>query len=164
MENSKSLLEAGKIVNTHGIRGEVKIQSWGNTPNFICSLKRIYIDGTSYSIRSAQVQKNCVIVSLDGVSNIDMAIRLKNKIVFAARTDIHLEEGEYFIQDLIGLSAINAENGMKLGQVSDILTLPAGNVYVIQGDREILVPAVPNFIKEICLSEGYIKISLIKGM
>ena len=157
-------LEAGKIVNTHGVHGEVKIHPWADSPEYITGFERLYIDGASIKVLSARVHKGCVIAALDGVDDIDGAIGLKNKIVSIDRDDATLDEGRYFIADLIGLRALDAESGEELGTVADVLSLPANNVYVIRGAREILVPAAPDFIDEINVEGGYIRLSLIEGM
>ena len=168
----ESLLGAGKIVNTHGVRGELKILPWADTPDFLAAFERLYIDGAPVKILSARVHKGCVIAALDGVCGISDAMKLLNKTVYIARSDARLEEGRYFVADLIGLSAIDAETGENLGTVQDVLALPSNNVYVISGKsgpdgcrgREILVPAVPEFVKEISLDGGHIKLRLIEGM
>ena len=157
-------LEAGKIVNTHGVRGEVKLQPWADSPGFLASFESLYIDGSPVKVLSARVHKGCVIAALEGVSDIDGAIRLKNKTVFIARDDAVLEEGRHFVADLIGLRAVDAETGGELGLISDMLSLPANDVYVIEGAREILVPAVPEFVEEISITGGYVKFRLIDGM
>lgn len=158
------LLEAGKIVNTHGLSGEVKIQPWADSPEVLTSLERLYIDGTPIKILSARVHKGCVIAALEGVEDVDSAIGLKNLTVFIDRNDVLLEEGRHFVADLIGLRAINADTDEQLGTVADVLSLPANNVYVIKGEREILIPAVPDFVDKIDISGGYIKLRLIEGM
>jgi len=160
----EKLLEAGKIVNTHGIRGELKLQPWADTPDFLASFKRLFIDGAPVEVLSARTHKGCVIAALEGVTDIDTAIRLKNKTVCIARDDVALEEGRHFIVDLIGLRALDAETGEELGIVDEIMPRPANNVYVIKGAREILVPAVPEFVIEINIASGYIKLRLIEGM
>ena len=157
-------LEAGKIVNTHGISGEVKIQPWADTPGFLTGFDRLYIDGQPVKILSAKVHKGCVIAALDGVADIDAAIKLKNKIVHIDRVEAKIEEGRHFIVDLVGLRAIDAETGVELGTVADVLKLPANDVYVINGAREVMVPAVKEFIVETNIDEGYIKLRLIEGM
>jgi 16S rRNA processing protein RimM len=162
MENR--FLEAGKIVNTHGIHGEIKIQPWADSPDFIAGFERLYIDGEPVKVLAAKVHKGCVIASLAGVSDSDGAIRLKNKTVFIDRRDTRLEEGRYFVADLKGLRALDVDTGEELGIVDDVLSLPANDVYVIKGSREILVPAVPDFIKEICIESGYIKLRMIEGL
>ena len=158
------LLEAGIIVNTHGVRGEVRIQPWADSPEFLLGFRHLYIDGAPIEVLSARVHKSFVIATLSGVSDIDGAIRLKNKTVFIDRDDVLLEEGRYYITDLIGLSAIDADTGHGLGEVADVLSLPANNVYIVKGEREILVPAVPDFVIETNIDEGYIKLRIIEGM
>ena len=158
------LIEAGIIVNTHGINGELRLQPWADSPDFLTGFGHLFIDGVSVKVLSAKVHKGCVIATLEGVDNIDAAIRMKNKVVKVRKEDIHLEEGKYFVADLIGLQAVDAESEKNLGTVSDVLSLPANNVYVIKGEREILVPAVPEFIVETNLEKGYIKLRLIEGL
>jgi len=162
MENK--YLEAGKIVNTHGIRGEVKIQPWADSPEYLTGFEHIYIDGEPVKILFAKVHKGCVIATLDGVDDIDGAIRLKNKTICIDRKDAPLEEGRHFVADLIGLRALDSETGETLGVVADVLSLPANDVYVIKGEREILVPAVADFIVEINIDAGSIRLRLIEGM
>ncbi len=157
-------LEAGKIVNIHGVRGEVKIEPWCDTPEIICGLGRVFIDGSELKISSARVHGAFVIASLEGFHSIEDAMLLKNKTVFLDRGDIALSEGSHFIQDIIGLDAIDADSCEKLGIVADVLYLPAGNVYEIRGERSILVPAVPEFIIETDPDKGFMKIRLIEDM
>ena len=164
------LLEAGKIVNTHGIRGEVRILPWADSPSFLTGLSRLYIDGVPVKVISARAHKSCVIATLEGICDIDAAIRLKNKTVYISRDDVKLEEGRFFIADLVGLRAINHNTNEELGTVAEVMSLPANNVYVIKGRqgapdcRDIMVPAVPEFIVEVNISGGYIKFHLIEGM
>lgn len=160
----KSLIETGKIVNTHGVRGEVKILPWADSPDFLVGFERLYIDGKPVNVISARVNKGCVIAALEGYNGVDSSATLKNKTVFIARDDAHLEESRHFITDIIGLRAICSDTGAGLGIVEDVLTLPSNNVYVIRGEREILVPAVSEFTDEINLTDGYIKLRLIDGM
>jgi 16S rRNA processing protein RimM len=160
----KQQLEAGKIVNTHGVRGEVKIQPWANTPDFLTGFKRFFIDGKPVAVKSARVHKDCVITAFEGVEGIDGALKLKNKVVYIDRNDVSLEEGEHFVSDLIGLSAVEADTGDILGKITEVISLPANDVYVISGEREILVPAVPEFIKEVNLDTGTVRLKLIEGM
>jgi len=160
----QELIETGKIVNTHGVRGEVKILPWADSPEFLLDFDHFYIDGTEVEVLSARIHKGCVIAAFDGVSDIKSAAALRNKVISIKKEDANLEEDAYFVADLIGITAIDHETGEKLGQVAEILPLPQGNVYVIRGDREILVPAVPEFIKETNLQDGYVKLRLIEGL
>jgi 16S rRNA processing protein RimM len=157
-------LEAGKIVNAHGIHGEVKILPWADSPDFISGVRHFYIDGAPVRVLAARVHKGCVIAAFDGVSDKDGAMRLKDKIVFIDKHETRLEEGRHFVADLKGLRALDADTGEQLGILTDVLTLPANDVYVIQGSREILVPAAPGFIDEVNVESGYIKIRVIEGL
>jgi len=161
---NKNLLEAGKIVNTFGTKGEVKIQPWADTPEFLTEFGNVFIDAIPVKILSARIHKGCVIAALEGVTDINTAISLKNKIIYIDRDKVELEQGQYFVADLIGIKAIDAQTGEPLGTISDVLALPTHNVYVVKGAREILVPAVSDFVKEIDINEGVIKLRLIEGM
>ena len=146
-------LEAGKIVNTHGIAGEVKILPWADDPAFLLDFDTLYIDGQPVSLLGARVHKNCVLA------------KLKNKVVFIDREDAELEEGAFFLADLMGLEVRDADSGEVLGQIADILTPPASNVYVVTGGKQDhMIPAVPEFIVETNIDEGYLRVRLIEGM
>lgn len=156
-------LECGKIVNTHGIRGEVKIIPWADSPEFLCGLPALYIDDKEVKLRSARVHKGNVIALLEGVDDINDAMLLKEKVVFMSRTDAELPEGSFYIADIIGLKVI-CEDGRELGILKEILSPSLQQVYVVEGDREIMIPAVPEFILETNVEGGYIKVHLIEGM
>ena len=152
-----------KIVNTHGIRGEVKIQPWADSPEVLCALPDLYIDGRKVAIRSARVHKGNVIALLEGVEDVDQAMLLKNKVVCLDRGDLKLPEGTFFLADLMGLRVID-EAGVELGVLREVLSPSRQQVYVVQGEREILIPAVPEFILETNVPGGYIRVRLIEGM
>jgi 16S rRNA processing protein RimM len=160
----KQFLEAGKITATHGIRGEVRIQPQTNSPEFLCGFKTLYIDSVPIKVVSSTVHKSGVITQFEGINGIDSAVRLKNKTVYIDRNEAILEPGEHFLSDLIGLKAIEADSGNELGKITEIIPLNPNNVYVITGNREILVPAVKEFVKEINVEEGYVSFRLIEGM
>ena len=158
------LIEAGKIVNTHGIHGELRIQPWADSPDFLTGFEHLHINEKPVKVLAAKVHKGCVIATLEGVDNIDVAIRMKNKIVMVKKEDIRLEEGTFFVADLIGLKAVDADTNEELGKIADVLPMPASNVYVIKGKREILIPAVPEFIVETNLEQGYVRFNVIEGL
>ena len=157
------LLECGKIVNTHGIRGEVKIQPLADSPEVLCALPALYIDGAPVALRSTRVHKGNVIALLEGVSDVDQAMLLKNKVVWLNRDDLRLPEGTFFLADLIGLRVVD-EEGQELGILNEVLSPSRQQVYVVKGDRELMIPAVPQFILETNVAGGYIKVRLIEGM
>ena len=158
-------LEAGKIVNTHGIAGEVKILPWADGPEFLLDFDTLYIDGQPVELKGARVHKNCVLAKLAGIDDINQAMKLRDKVVCIDREDVELEEGAFFLADLMGLEVREAETGKVLGTIHDVLTPPANNVYVIRGgEREYMIPAVPEFVLETNIDDGYLLVRLIEGM
>ena len=160
----KQFLEAGKILNTHGIRGEVKIQPWANGPDFLCGFKRVYIDEKPLALKHPRPHKQFVLAALEGIEDVNQAMRLKNKLIYINRDDVQLEPGEFFLQDIIGAKALDGDTDRVLGTLTDVLELPAGRVYVISGEKEHLVPAVPEFVLETNVDAGYLRLRLIEGM
>ena len=158
-------LEAGKIVNTHGIAGEVKIIPWADGPEFLLDFDTLYIDGKPMDVQRARVHKNCVLAKLAGIDDINEAMKLKEKVVYIHRDDAKLEEGAFFLADLLGLEVWDADSGEVFGTLSEVLTPPASNVYVVTDVKhQHMIPAVPEFIVETNLDEGYLRVRLIEGM
>ena len=148
-------LECGKIINTHGFRGAVKLENRCDAPEILASLERIWFleaDG-SYRPRRvlhASVQKQFVIATLEGVCDEESANRLRERIVYAAREDIPVEEGSHFIVDIIGLPVKDADTGEVLGEIKDINTRGARDLYIVKtAHGKYMVPAVPAFIDRI---------------
>ena len=162
MERSQ-YLEAGRIVNTHGLHGEVKIEPWADGPSFFRQIKTLYIDGGPIRLLSCRVQGAFVLARLEGIEDINAAMRLKNKIISIDRDEAPLPEGSFFLADLIGLSVVS-DAGEPLGRLTEVLQRPANNVYVVQGERERLIPAVPEFIVDTDLGSGVMTVHLIEGM
>ena len=157
-------LEAGQIVNTHGIRGEVKIVPWCDSPEFLLQFDTLYLDGRPVNVLEARVHKGNVLARLEGVEDVNAAMSLKGRTVFIDRTGVELPEGRHFIADLIGLNVVDADSGEALGVVADVLTPPAHEVYVVKGEHEYLIPAVDEFVIETNVEGGYIRVRLIEGM
>lgn len=158
----QEFLEAGKIVSTHGVRGEVKILPWADDADFLVGLPRVFVAGREYAVQHSRVQKTCVLMKLAGIDDVDTAAKFREQIVRIHRDDMELPEGSVFIADLIGLRVI--ADGEEIGKVSDILSMPGNDVYVVTGSREYLIPAVPEFILERNLDEGFVRVKLIEGM
>lgn len=159
----QEFLEAGKIVNTHGIRGEIKILPWTDSPDFLCSIPTLYLNHAPYTVQSARVHKGSVIAKLAGVDSVETAMSLRDLTVHIRRSDAPLPAGSFFLADLIGLSVID-ESGSSLGVLKEVLSPSRQRVYVVEGEREIMIPAVPEFILETNIDGGYIKVRLIEGM
>ena len=161
-------LECGKIINTHGVRGGLKLESFCDTPQDLASLKKVYIkndtDYKCHKVKRASVFKQFVLFELEGINDIDAAMTLKNVVIFADRNDIPIDEGAFFLADIIGLDVIDIESKEKIGTLCDVLNLGASDLYEIStSNGKKLIPAVPEFIKEIDLENG-IFVSLIEGM
>ena len=161
-------LECGKIVNTHGIKGEVKVEPWCDSPEVFAALPKVYLKNgeefVRYRVVRASVFKQLVILGLEGVSDIDSAATLKGRTLYAAREDFHLKEGACFIADLIGLPVIDDETGEEYGKLREIINRGASDIYVIHTpDGERMMPAVAEFVKRIDVEAG-IYISPIEGM
>ena len=159
----KQYIEAGRIVNTHGVAGEVKIQVWLDSPQFLKSFKRCFIDRREVKLLSARVHKGFLIVKLEGVEDVNAAMALKGRTVFIDRADARLPKGAFFLQDIIGAAVVD-ESGNEIGKLADVMETPASNVYVVKGETEHLIPAVPEFILSTDAENGIITVHLIEGM
>ena len=159
----KQYIEAGRIVNTHGVAGEVKIEVWLDSPQFLKSFKRCFIDRREVKLLSARVHKGFLIVKLEGVEDVNAAMALKGRTVFMDRADARLPKGTFFLQDIIGASVVD-ESGNEIGKLVDVMETPASNVYVVKGEQEHLIPAVPEFILSTDADNGIITVHLIEGM
>ncbi len=156
------LIPTGQIVNTHGLRGDVKVMPWADDPEFLLEFDRFFIDGKEYAVQHASLQKSMVLLKLKGVDSIDDAAKLRQKEIAIARADVELEDGTVFIADLIGLPVL--ADGTEIGKITEVMTLPGNDVYVVQGEHEYLIPAVKEFVEEIDTKAGFVKVKLIEGM
>lgn len=159
----KQFLEAGEIVSTHGIQGEVKILPWADSPEFLLSFRTLYLNGQPYTVQSSRVHKTCVLAKLQGIDNPEDATLLRGKVVSIDRSQVKLPKGTVFIADLIGCRVLD-EAGAEIGKIKDVLTMPSSDVYVIHGEKDYMIPAVKEFVKEICVEEGFVRVHLIEGM
>ena len=197
---NEKYLETGKIVSTHGIKGEVKVLPWADSPEFLTRFKTFYLVGavtgrpqnaeasaaahsalpqnaessvaahtgaprnlpTELAVESARVQKTCVLLKFNGIDTVEDAQTLRDKILYIARDDSHIPAGTVFHADLIGLPV--RANGIEIGKIKEILSMPASDVWVVKGEREYMIPHVKAFVPAIDLSLGYVDVNLIEGM
>lgn len=163
----KEYLEAGKIVTTHGIRGEVKIMPYTDTPELLCEFERLFIGKNmdEIYIEKSRTAKNMVIAKIEGVDTVEAAEKLRNKVLFMHRDDLELDEDTYFIQDLIGMEVKDADNDFEYGKITDVLQNGANDVYVIQGaEREYLVPAIPDVVISTDIDGNIMLIRPLEGL
>lgn len=166
----KEFLEVGKIVTTHGLKGNVKIQPWCDESTVISDQSRLFFDskGQFYrEIEDAMVYKNVVVVRFKGIDSIELAQKLRNHIVYINRNDLILAEGSYFIQDLIGLNVYDADiKGLCYGRVVEVLQSGANDVYRIldKGGKERLVPVIDDVVLKIDVDNDKIIIRPLEGL
>ena len=152
-------IEAGEIVTTHGVRGEVKVLSWLDSPEMLCNLERCRIHGKEYKITSCRVQKTCNLLKLAGVDTMEDAQSLRGKTVEIYRED--LSGDLIFAAELLGMDVF--ADGQCLGKITDVLDYPGNKVYVI-GNNEYMIPAVKAFVLSTDLERNEMQIKCIEGM
>ena len=158
-------LEIGKIINTHGVRGELKLDPWCEPGEVFEGLSQVYIDGRPVSVRGWRLHQRFVLLTLEGVGDMDAAAALKNRVVSARRDEIELPEGQYFYSDLFGFDVYDSRTGAVIGVLCDVRELPGGDLYVIRGEKgEILVPAVPAFEEGVDFDSRRLLLRTIEGM
>ena len=157
----KEFLECGKILGAHGVRGVMKVESWCDSPKILAAQKRVFLackEGNykEAKIESASVSGTIVLMKLCGFDDRELVQGMKNTVLYLAREDIPLREGEILLADIIGLDAIDESTGARLGRVKDITDSVASRLYVIETDegKEVLIPDIKEFIKEIRDEEG----------
>lgn len=153
-------LEAGEIVTTHGVRGEVKVLPWADAPDFLLDFKRVCIDQVEYAVECCRVQKNCNLLKLKGVDTMEAALSFRGKIVKIYRDDAPSDM--IFAAELIGVSVY--EDGVELGSIKDVLDYPGNKVYVVQGDHEYMIPAVKQFVLLTDIDNNIMQVRTIEGM
>ncbi len=161
----KAYLEIAKIINTHGVRGAVKLDPWCDSPLMLKKIKKLYLEnGTEFDVSDVKmIGAGFVVLSLSGITTVEDAIKLKNKILLAKREDIPIEEGAHFICDLIGMPVVDAETGKLYGTLSDVIQPALQEIYVVKtaSGASVMLPNVPAFVSGI--DDEAIRITPIEG-
>ncbi len=163
MEN---LLEIGQIVNTHGLRGDVKVMPWCDDPEIFHELAYVLIDGEEYEIQKSSLHKNAVLLKLKGIDHINDAENYRNKVLTIPREELgELPEGTYYICDLLGCS-VETVDGRNLGKICDIIKTGSNDVYVVEDitKKQVLIPVIDEVIKSVSIDERRIVIEPLKGL
>lgn len=153
-------LEAGEIVTTHGVRGEMKVLPWADGPEFLMGFKRVRIEGTEYKVENCRIQKTCNLLKLEGISTMEQAQALHGKVIEVYREDA--DPDAIFVAELIGVSVFC--EGEEIGKVTDVLDYPGNKVYVVKGEREYMIPAVKQFVLSTDLDANEMQVHIIEGM
>ena len=153
-------VEAGEIVSTHGVRGEVKVLPWLDCPDMLCEFDRCRIEGKEYKIEQCRIQKTCNLVKLSGIDAMEVAQLMRGKTIELYREDI--DDEVIFAAELIGVEVFC--EGESIGKIVDVLDYPGNSVYVVKGKHEYMIPAVSAFILETNMAENTMQVKLIEGM
>lgn len=153
-------IEAGEIVTTHGVRGEMKVLTWLDSPEDLCDFERCRINGQEYVIEQCRVQKTCNLLKVTGIDDMETAQSMRGCIVELYREDIDPEV--IFGAELIGVEAYAGEQ--CIGKIVDVLDYPGNQVYVVKGEYEYMIPAVKAFVLDTDLDANRMQVNLIEGM
>ena len=128
----EQLLETGKIVTLHALKGEVKVEPWCDSPELLAEFDELYLDGRWVNVERARVQKRMVIMKLEGYDTPEEAAKLIGKVLYIDRDQLELDEGTYFIADLIGMKVLDADDPEKVyGTLTQVSETGANDVYHI---------------------------------
>lgn len=166
----ESLLEVGKIVNSYGIKGFVKVVPLVDNNNQFKDLETLYIEEKNNNIKQLHIEevkfsKNLVLLKFRGIETIEQAEEYRNYYLKAKRSDIKLEKGAHFIVDLIGLE-VYTEEGNFLGKLTEVLQPGCNDVYIVENEskKQVLLPAIPDVIKKIDIDNKKMVVKLLKGL
>ena len=154
------ILEAGEIVTTHGVRGELKVLPWGDGPEFLCEFSRVRIGTREYKVESCRIQKTCNLLKIEGVDTVEQAQALRGKTVEVYRCDA--PDGLIFAAELIGMDVFS--EGKQIGKITEVLDYPGNKVYVVTGTHTYMIPAVKAFILDTDMEKNTMQVKLIEGM
>ena len=153
-------IEAGEIVSTHGVRGEMKVLPWSDGPEFLLDFKTVRINGADYTVESCRVQKTCNLLKVLGIETVEDAQKLRGSTVEIYRCDV--SNDVIFAAELIGVKVI--ADGEQIGEITEVLDYPGNKVYVVQGAHTYMIPAVKQFILETDMENEKMQVKLIEGM
>ena len=153
-------IEAGEIVTTHGVRGELKVLTWLDSPEDLCDFDRCRIGAKEYRIESCRVQKTCNLLKVAGIDTMEAAQAMRGKIVELYREDISDEV--IFAAELVGMQVYSGD--VLLGTLQEVLDYPGNQVYVVKGEHEYLIPAVKAFVHSTDLEANRMEVTTIEGM
>lgn len=164
----QQFLEIGKIVNVHGLNGTVKVMPWCDSAEFLCGFETLYRGNTHIpmQIERASVQKNMALVKFEGVNTPEAANALRNTVLYMNRADVELDDDTHFVQDLIGMEIVDADNGTVYGRLRDVLQTGANDVYEVAAPdgKTLLVPVIPQVVLKIDDDNDRIEIRPLEGL
>ncbi len=164
----KAFLEIGEVVGTHGIAGEMRVQPWCDSPTVFCNLKTLYTDenGSDKIKVKSRPHHRIVLMKTEGVTDATTAATWRGKVLYAARRDLKLPAGRYFICDLIGLEVKDCDTGEVYGKIVDVTNTGASDIYHMQttGGKLVLIPAIPDIVLSVEPEGNGITIRVMEGL
>ncbi len=161
-------LKIGKVVGVHGVRGEIKIESWCDSPEDFCEISKMLFNPESepFKIEGMRIHKNNVLLKISGVDNREEAEDLRGKIIYAKRSDIPLEQGRYFIEDLKGCRVIDDISNKEYGILKEVWNTGANDIYTIKDNKnkEYYLPVIEGTIRKVDLDNNEIFINPLEGV
>lgn len=161
-------LEAGKLINTHGVRGEFKFDAWCDSPTQFLKIKKFFLsdDGTNcFNVASIRKFGKFMLLKFEGIDTLDDALKYKGKVIYVDRDDVPKKEGAVFIADIIGLPAIDVDSDEVFGKIIDFTDKGSGNLYEVEclNGNTCYIPAIDVFTKKIDTNKG-VFFKLIEGL
>ncbi len=164
----KQFLEIGKIVATQGVRGEVRVQYYCDSAEVLCDFDVLYFDKgkTEIQVDRAFPHKNIVVMKIHGCDSIEQAQPFIGKVLYMDRDDAELEEGLYFIQDIIGLTVKDVDTGVVYGKITDVYQNGASDVYSIRKSdgNELMFPCIDEVVISTDIEGGEMLIRPLPGL
>ena len=161
-------LEAGHVVGTHGVRGELRVEPWCDSARFLTGFSEFYWDGGKEKVKvaSSRPHKNLLLLKLEGIDTVEQGDALRGRVLFLNRKDVKLPEGRFFVQDLIGLSAVDADDGRVYGKVTDVFPTGSNDVYQVTDEdgKNYLVPAIRDVVVRVDVDAGVMELRPMRGI
>lgn len=163
----KQFLEAGKIVSTHGLNGEMRVECWCDSPEFLCYFKTLYFDQGKEMVEvKSRPHKNVALIKIAGIESVSQADTMRGKVLYINREDIQFEEGVNFVQDLLGCTIKNIDTEVVYGKITDVIYTGANDVYEVTNDegKKFLVPVIEDVVINKDVENELIEIRPLKGI
>ena len=161
-------LEARRDVGTHGVRGELRVEPWCDSARFLTGFSEFYWDGGKEKVKvvSSRPHKNLLLLKLEGIDTVEQGDALRGRVLFLNRKDVKLPEGRFFVQDLIGLSAVDADDGRVYGKVTDVFPTGSNDVYQVTDEdgKNYLVPAIRDVVVRVDVDAGVMELRPMRGI
>lgn len=165
----KQFLEAGRIIGTHGVNGNVKVQSWCDSADVLCNLPTLYFDDGKEAVNVLSASKhkgNNVVMRFEGIDSMDKAIAVRGRILYLDRKDLNLSDDTFFVQDIIGCEVLDLNTNKSYGSVTEVFKTGANDVYQVTNTakKNFLIPVIPDVVKNIDIKNQKIYIVPLENL